>query len=276
LAYCIPAGAERQTQTAPEHDPLDYSLPVRIIEQPGLTEGEKSRQLEDLAAQEAMVSETRKMVRFTMWQLILAVIGAAAVIATLKLNADAVRAAGHANATTANALEHERSKSRAELRPYVGINRVDIDFEKSNVSICFENYGQTPAKEVRVFASVLSSEPNERLIEAGFTERENDLFLLNRTHRPVYSKFYLCQNQRIETDVHFDELSVPRGRNVYVFGRIYYKDWDGSSWRLKFCSLLESGSSVLIPHECYNGEDDHQHIDDIASETMSAWPRVTI
>lgn len=280
------AHAEGPVRAEAEAPATRYSLPVRIVEQPAPSDSERAlakaseeREIANLQTQQRMVLETRKMVWVSIAQFVLAVMGTIALVITLIFNRTAL-------ATTSSALRHERKISRIELRSYISVNAVVVDrngvyagfstgrFPETFITVNFQNFGQTPATNVAVFGYVMLGVPGERCGETAFENPDQDLFNLCRLVRPLHSRFYLCRDQKQATQIWLDhsllsagdinELSYQLTRPIYIFGRIYYKDCYRRSWRLKFCHICEPWSDQFVTYEFYNGEDQREHIDDLA------------
>jgi hypothetical protein len=99
----------------------------------------------DLAAQESVAASTTEIVVLTRIQLILSVIGAAAVLTSLEM-------ARRSLALTRSAVESQADTARHQLRAYFGIfDGEQLEPHPGSITLTskFKNFGQTPALDMR-------------------------------------------------------------------------------------------------------------------------------
>jgi hypothetical protein len=151
-------GEERQSKP--------FSFPVRVLEKPAQTEADirqeqeaTKRDVEDLAAQQAMADATKEIVWYTKLQLALAVLGTLALLYSIKLNRRATNAAVTAN-------ENALKTFVGENRPWIRIDTEivsDLTFGEAHADLAIDvkavNVGHSPAilanfhiKELHLFS----------------------------------------------------------------------------------------------------------------------------
>lgn len=185
-------------------------------------------------------------------------------------------------------IEAMENAERRTLRAYVGIEKIAFDIPGANDSsytpapiplpagfrfrdflvVTVKNFGETPARDVTVFAYYTSMPPNERLPDNFFDQDSNNTDVLSNAPVRISVARYLLQRGQSEISKHglttitpLREAREGRGNNIYVFGRIYYRDAYGRPWRTKFCSQWEArhaGGARFVPYETYNDEDQNE------------------
>jgi hypothetical protein len=175
--------------------------------------------------------------------------------------------------------------SRRELRAYVGVESIIIDapdmdaFRRGEYSsqdptvigitarnfvrVRVKNYGQTPAFDTVIFCYWALAPQWRRPPTNIFDSNDTDSMPAGNVRTSV-SKFLLQATQHHDSYIPIWDLN-PMGTamnmegELFLYGRIYYRDAFGKSHRTKFCfewqPEIRNGTSY-VPYEEYNGEDD--------------------
>jgi hypothetical protein len=159
--------------------------------------------------------------------------------------------------------KHENAKTRA-VNAAIAAGGIYTDF----MSIGVRNFGETPAYHVTVFAGFAPTNFGERLPDDFFTKQFHAVDAMpTATHRATTAVFTLHRDQTeiskhnipasaLESIKH--ARSVPPTRQIYVLGRIYYRDIYGQSWRTKFCYSWEPwhpAGERFVAYQEHNEED---------------------
>lgn len=174
----------------------------------------------------------------------------------------------------------ERTERR-QLRAYVGLDKLEFEsaglkdknympadlttpglVHKDFIAVKVRNYGQTPAYGVTIYAYLVATDFPARLPDEFFSLNDVDIISMADI-RPTLARFLLHQNQRELsktplTDITVLKEAVAKKKQVYVYGRIYYRDIYDRPWRTKFCYSWEPWhptSPRFVAYEEYNGED---------------------
>lgn len=194
-------------------------------------------------------------------------------------------------ATNALVKGAEDTSSR-QLRAYLGVDRLEMDYpslsapdftglrfrqivvqpgyiHRDFINIKIRNYGQTPAHDVSVFAYMAFARRFQRLPDNFFDRTAtNDDTVDTSEIRITLARFMLHPNS-MEISKHPLWNLIPikaaiRGRfQIYIFGRIHYRDIYQRKWRTRFCYAWEPfflGGGRFVPYEQYNGEDQRELI----------------
>jgi hypothetical protein len=180
-------------------------------------------------------------------------------------------------------IDAMKAVERRQLRAYVGIESMGMEcpsaaspnfdpnrdegpgFIFSDFSvISVKNFGQTPAYEVTVFAHRACTPFGVRLPRGYIDARDTDL-ISNDEVRISLSRFTLNSGQSEISKTVIKGVNIPIFKRVltkefqlFIFGRIYYKDIYGRAWRTKFCYQWEPwhpAGERFVASEYYNGED---------------------
>jgi hypothetical protein len=181
---------------------------------------------------------------------------------------------------TDKTLRHSEDTARRQLRAYVGLEKLSFELTNENnpsfvldlqthgvthedfIAVKIRNFGPTPASDVCVFVYAAPTPPYQRLPDDFFLTRDNDRVSTGAI-RITLARFLLQPNQMeiTKTVVHPHLVRDARaGRiNLYLYGRIYYRDIYSRPWRTRFCFLWEPGTASraerFVAYEQYNGED---------------------
>lgn len=192
-------------------------------------------------------------------------------------------AAAQAARSARDSIEFGRSASRRELRAYVGVVELELlgpdlnnnayvpqDSSLAGVTcrnllgVTVKNFGETPARDVVVYAYWFAVPFPGRLPEGFFGANDTDTVDVNDV-RTTTSKFMLDRGQTHLSEIPIWDLTVWKlannsTLNLYVYGRIYYTDAYGRTRRRFFCSgwIPQSPKAKFIPYQEYNGEDDRE------------------
>ena len=214
-------------------------------------------------------------------QLALAGLGTLALLYSIGLNRIATNAAIEANASTLKAITQEQENAQRQLRAYVGIevitttpNEFLVDIPATDPSVAgttankfihitVKNFGQTPAKDVVVYAHTVAIISTIRPHPDIFVNEDADAAFNAREIRTSTSRYILNNEQTHTTDIAIWDVGPwragQRGEyNIFVFGRIYYTDSFNKPWRVKFCQSWSPSQTKFIPYEHYNEEDSHK------------------
>jgi hypothetical protein len=194
----------------------------------------------------------------------------------------------HATRRAAKAAEktviQSETQSRQELRAYVGVEALAFNCEnfsaymrgsytpkdpaKAGVDcndflcVTVRNFGQTPAFDVVVFTNWVIVAADTRP-EQGYFDSVVDTPPTTPV-RVTLSQFILQREQR-----HISRIAIwnlqpmldarDEKAELYIAGRIYYRDAFGRPWRTKFCFSWQPTSEgtdfEFVPYQEYNGED---------------------
>lgn len=134
---------------------LQPTPPAKNVKAPSIINGYEEHSPEyysknDLSAQQRMADATDVLVNLTERQIIITGIEAALLISTLFFTAIATKAASRAAKAADDAVEITERTNRQQLRAYVGVVRVEISWEPSEISVTviMKNVGQTPARKM--------------------------------------------------------------------------------------------------------------------------------
>ena len=195
--------------------------------------------------------------------------------------------AGHAQRAADAARDTVNSMDAAtqkQLRAYTGVERLAFDCSNFGayvgpyrpkdpsvpgttaddfLCITVKNYGQTPAFETAVYAYWTPVPSNTRPVSGSF---DNSMPEVKDTAniRTIVSHFLLQRDQTHTTRVPIWDLTPvfqaqSQKCDLFIFGRVYYRDAFKKPWRTTFCfqwrPLDHSTKYEFLPHEEYNGED---------------------
>ncbi|TPK70770.1 hypothetical protein FJ527_28255 [Mesorhizobium sp. B2-4-18] len=179
-----------------------------------------------------------------------------------------------------------RRHSRHTLRAYVGVDRLefeipslkDVNFRgrrfrqaigkfgyvnKDFITVKVRNYGQTPAQDVCVFA-YWAAAPRFTRLPDDFFDRNNEDVIDTGDVRTTLARFTLNPQSMEFSKTALTELvpiqaALKEHRfDIYVFGRVHYRDIYDRKWRTRFCYVWEprhGPSGRFVAYEQYNGED---------------------
>lgn len=169
----IQQGAE-ETEGNDSATPHEFSIPVRIIEDPVEADRMETRENQaaererrDLAAQESVARSTEQIVLISWWQLGLAATGnLVAVVGTIFLvyNLVLTKRATNAAIAAASAAHEANRVTKAQARPWVALRR-DVECVFSDYGhagslrfgYAFENVGKSPAFNIRLEVALWKS-----------------------------------------------------------------------------------------------------------------------
>jgi hypothetical protein len=184
-------------------------------------------------------------------------------------------------------VETMRGTEQRSLRAYVGVDALAFDTPDINnaayvpdadplppgftfrnfLSVTVKNFGETPAKDVCVFAYYANTEYPTRLPDDFFDHDANNTDIVSAAAtRSTLARYLLQRGQsevsksRLQTILPLREAIADR-RNIYVFGRVYYRDAYNRPWRTKFCFQWEPNfhsGPRFVPYETYNDEDQNE------------------
>lgn len=174
------------------------------------------------------------------------------------------------------------SAERRQLRAYVGLDKISFECDSLHIShyeptdlstpgkihrdfivIKVRNYGMTPAYGVTVYAYFVATNFPDRLPDGFFTGQHDRDIVSWLPVRPTLARFILHKDQ-MELSKHalpdITELrnAVRKQKQIYVFGRVYYRDAFRRPWRTKFCYSWEPwhpNGERFVAYEKYNDED---------------------
>jgi hypothetical protein len=238
----------------------------------------KQREKDDLKAQQDMADWAKVMAKVAGVEALITFIGVILVGLTLRATK---RAADAAEKT----VEKMEEATRRELRAYVGIDVIGIEAElkpysagdyvpidRSRVGarstdfvrVRVRNFGQTPAFDTVVFCYWQPTPPNQRLPIDFFRTHDSDEWPTGNV-RTTISNFLLQATKYHDSLIviwdlrPFGEAAALRAE-LFLYGRVYYKDCFGNLHRTTFCfewmPEATGGESHFIPYEEYNSEDD--------------------
>jgi hypothetical protein len=171
-----------QTSTG-ENSSLNFSLPVRIIENPEqakrANETEKESRKHDQSDLEAQwkaadsafdsAKYSKELLTISWWQFWLASAGTIALIYSIMLNRRATGAAITANSNTIKAIQQEQENAQRGLQAYLCASNARFITPTVSAPIEFEikisNSGQTPAKNIAVNMEIWATRKNSPDIE---------------------------------------------------------------------------------------------------------------
>lgn len=178
-------------------------------------------------------------------------------------------------------LRDARETAKRQLRAYLGVEKLafecpgirDKNYSPSNhttvglihkdfLVVRVRNFGETPARNVTVFAYFASTDYPQRLPDNFFLENDTDYISMAEI-RSTLARFTLNKDQTdpsksVLTDISPLKLAASKKKLIYVYGRIYYRDIYDRPWRTKFCYSWEPwhpGGERFVPYEEYNDED---------------------
>ncbi|MGA7789435.1 MAG: hypothetical protein WCA56_14870, partial [Xanthobacteraceae bacterium] len=184
-------------------------------------------------------------------------------------------------AATNKLVEGAERAEKRELRAYVGVEKLAFEcpgikdhhykptdlitpglIHKNYIVVTVRNFGQTPAYDVTVYAYFVPAKFAERLPDEFFEKNDEDIISMAET-RPTLARFLLHKDQSeisksALTDITPLKDAVAKKTQIYVFGRIYYRDIYDRPWRTKFCYSWEpthSSGERFVAYETYNDED---------------------
>lgn len=177
-------------------------------------------------------------------------------------------------------LGAEKTAER-QLRAYIGVVEIDLEIPRINmvnppnidmtvpgasyvdfIVTRLKNFGDTPAFDVAVFSFYTVTQGNTRLPENFFELHDVD-YEPKSAVRTMMARHFLHRWQEVVSKSGFADIipmqSAFAGQgNLYIFGRIYYRDAFHENRRTTFCYQGEIRSSRIerfVPYEKYNGED---------------------
>lgn len=185
-------------------------------------------------------------------------------------------------------LRDARETAKRQLRAYVGIEDFSFDcpdlkskivgkrgnnddeipvagkIHKNFLVVTVRNFGATPACDVTVFSYVVATDFPNRLPDDFFEKNDVDNISMADV-RITLARFMLHKDQ-IEDSKHVIEnittvreaMKNPPLKQLFLFGRIYYRDIYDRPWRTKFCFSWEPWHPPgprFVAYEEYNGED---------------------
>jgi hypothetical protein len=174
------------------------------------------------------------------------------------------------------------SAERRQLRAYVGLDQISFESPSLNkkglnqprpvkqgeifqdfIVVKVRNYGKTPAYDVCTFAYIAETDFARRLPDDFFTDARDTDIKSRDDLRPILARFILNPDQ-IELvkhsirDVTPLRRAIDQERQIYIFGRIYYRDAYQRPWRTTFCYAWEPwhpSGERFVAYEDYNRED---------------------
>jgi hypothetical protein len=180
---------------------------------------------------------------------------------------------------TKRAINDSRKSSERQLRAYVGVDKISFEIRSRKEGykplipgagdniytdfICVEvkNFGQTPAREVSVYAWEISVDFFSRL-ETGF-DFDSRMPVVRSN---IVAHAYISKGQSaiitvpiIDSRFYWDARE--KKKSTYIYGRIFYIDAYDRSWSTKFCYIWEPfhpGGERFVPYEEFNGEDERE------------------
>lgn len=185
-------------------------------------------------------------------------------------------------------IEAMKSMERNQLRAYVGVEKLEFELSRKKprvgnrkgifenfASVTVKNYGQTTAKSVVTVTYQAAVDIGQRLPDDYDFDATKDLQTIARTGTYT-SRLILSPGQSAVTKCSLISEAVLeaiaqaelRKRNMYVFGRIYYVDIFGTTWRTKFCHVWEpwhAYGSRFVPFERHNDEDNEKLEDQVGT-----------
>jgi hypothetical protein len=195
---------------------------------------------------------------------------------------------------TRDLVDGAEKAERRQLRAYVGVEKLEFEcpdlngkcsevepadltipglIHKNFLVVKVRNFGQTPARDVTVYAYSVFADFPARLPDDYFLKNDTDQISMAEV-RPTLARFLLHKDQSEISKHILQDLSLlkqalqkPPKKQTYVFGRIYYRDIYDRSWRTKFCYSWEPWHPLgarFVAYEEYNGEDQKE---------LDEWPR---
>lgn len=192
---------------------------------------------------------------------------------------------------TRNLVTGAEDTAKRQLRAYVGIDDIRIEsttaedpkfrgrrhceraaaigfVHRDFIVLNVKNFGQTPAYDVTCFSHLAWTRFPQRLPDGYLYERDVDV-VSTAPVRSTLSRYMLESAKTHATrTIIFDPRPIKAARrrrfNLYVYGRIYYRDIYNCWWRTKFCYSWEPmhpSGPRFIPYENYNEEDQERLLD---------------
>ncbi|MEQ1523033.1 MAG: hypothetical protein ABL936_17335 [Aestuariivirga sp.] len=187
---------------------------------------------------------------------------------------------GEAKTTTAATLtliKQEQDNAQRQLRAYVGVDTISlpngldrnlvvdpkmVGIQTNNLlRVMLKNFGQTPATNVVIFGYWINTEYATRLPIETLQSIGADVVDVRGT-RNMVSRFILQNGKTNQVDIPIWNPAPWAGArdntsNLYVVGRIYYRDAFDNPWRTHFCFQWypHHRGEKFIPYEHYNYED---------------------
>lgn len=158
------------------------------------------------------------------------------------------KAAEEAVGKTDAVLDHAKSSSEKELRAYLGVkpiafvqqmNTMDGGTVKAGAYLHVVNYGQTPAYDVLCTASLAMA--GDADVKRSFERRIRTPVLNKTVVNPAEEREIAVPCEKVLTDAELAELTAPKGRRLYAFGVIAYKDAFEKTRKARFAFLLAGG-----------------------------------
>jgi hypothetical protein len=250
------------------------------------TPADKREAIQNLQVQENMAAYAGRMFWVGVAESIITFVGVVLVGFTLAATRSAASEAKRAADAAMKALDQSEIYARQELRAYLGIERLEFacanfshytrdnyvpkDRSIAGVScddfLCLtaKNFGQTPALDIMVFANWITLPPNTRPHLGYFgTTRDSDVLEKGPVSVSI-SKFMLQRDQTHTSRIAIWDLrpvldALERRGELYIYGRLYYRDAFNRPWRTKFSFSWDPASAgtafEFIPYREYNNED---------------------
>jgi hypothetical protein len=250
------------------------------------TAAEKQEAIQNLQAQENMAAYAGRMFWVGFAESTITFIGVVLVGFTLAATRSAANEARRAADAAMKALDQSEVYARQELRAYLGIEK--LEFTCTNFShytrehyvpkdssvagascddflcVTVKNFGQTPAFDIMVFANWITFPPNTRPPLGYFGTTHDSDFLETGPVSVSISKFMLQRDQTHASRIAIWDLrpvldALERRGELYIYGRIYYRDAFNRPWRTKFSFSWNPASAntpfEFVPYREYNTED---------------------
>lgn len=227
--------------SAEQRNPAPFSVPVRILENPEQSEADKrsqqeasQREIEDLAAQQGMAKGTQDIVWLNKLQLALAFAGTLALLYSIALNRRATNAAVQGNANTLQAIDQEQKNAQRQLRAYLYVSAIALGYSapaKLQIQMTYKNFGQTPAKSVRIrHVAGVGSIVEEKMTFGGLEKQK----LLNSSDIPPGHEIAI--NYTFDMDIPDALIKQIEDKKlaIYFWGTADYVDAFGSPQSLIF------------------------------------------
>jgi hypothetical protein len=166
--------------------------------------------------------------RWALGQLIVGVLGTAAVVGSLFYTAKAALAADAAAKAAQSAVDETRATARTELRAYITMDVGRFGHQDGGTGFKYEarplvrNAGSTPARSLRHSSEVkFLSDP----LPSGFKPSvAEDPDATTTTLGGGHTVEAIKVMDGLLTDSELEEWKGHRGRKIYVFGTVYYED----------------------------------------------------
>ncbi|HWY63489.1 MAG TPA: hypothetical protein VNW15_16440 [Rhizomicrobium sp.] len=171
-----------------------------------------------------------------------------------------------------------RDTAKKQLRAYVGIKKLSFEISNTHKNTAVvngifqhfmvaevQNFGSTPAKEVKYIGYISRTDFGIELPDDFNFDGPNDAVTASQSGSFI-STFLLFPGQSEISKAAITDIAAlndliaakARQKSVYFWGRIYYRDIYGRSWRTKFCQVWEPwhpGGERFVPYYKHNEED---------------------